>query len=152
MFYYHHGENVVTLKSTLDDVNNSNYFHFDPVNEITIKLEKGKLESDKSEVDYFVDFINKLGPKILIRAMTYRKLRGLLPTVKGGAEASKEEDGYGQLTISFLNYYRDFYRSYVKFISKNPMDKKEFVDMMIILKNTTKHTLSSKPMSKIFII
>ena len=130
MFYYHHGENVVTLKSTLDDVNNSNTYHFDPVNEITIKLEDGRLESDKSEVDYFVDFINKLAPKIPIRAMTYEELKGFLPDIKDSKRDESKHFENPEFYFRFLNYYRDFYRSYVQFLTKNPMGKKEFVDMM----------------------
>ena len=126
-FLYHPGENAVVLKSTLGDVNYwSDVEPGDEVNLVTLILEEGRMESNKSEVDYFVDFVNKLEPHLPVKEMSDDDLKKFLPDTD--PDSGKAEHPWNVIFYENLTLYRDYYRSYLNFITESPLNKKDFID------------------------
>ena len=80
------------------------------------KVEKGKMETCRSELDHFISFFQDL-QSCTITGLS--KKEGLMPRVK----ASKEQINKDEYAERNFRFYRDFYRSYAYYLDKWPEDK-----------------------------
>ena len=83
------------------------------------KVEKGKMETCRSELDHFISFFQDL-QSCTITGLS--KKEGLMPRVK----ASKEQINKDEYYERSYRFYRDFFRSYVYYLDKWQEDKNSF--------------------------
>ena len=83
------------------------------------KVEKGKMETCRSELDHFISFFQDL-QSCTITGLS--KKEGLMPRVK----ASKEQINKDEYAERNFRFYRDFYRSYLHYLDMRLEGKNSF--------------------------